>query len=349
MKKIYLFIALFSCVLFSCGNDEDGMTYAQPVDVGETTQMQAAKEVAEELWATTPLQQQPLNEARTAVFNKIQSLADDCSADFFESYIAALDQSAEMREKYDPMLALYRLSLDHVIDAIKTTTVENGTTCIWQLYNMGYIVKTPSACFGIDINHRWAEKLEPYLDFLCVTHNHKDHYSTALINAMLNAGKPVYSNFVKGGYTSKVNTDYLYKNIKIHVSITDHNNSGLSNFVSVFTFECGDDSGNFTLLHTGDSNFKPEQYTNILPHVNVLIPRYAPNALTENNVIGTGAGQTTPDYVLLSHILELSHVSEEESRWSLKSALERASKLNCANSFVPFWGEKMVWKDDKLN
>ena len=80
-----------------------------------------------------------------------------------------------------------------------------------------------------------------------------------------------------------------------------------------------------------------------------MIPRYAPNALTENNIIGTGAGQTKPDYVLLSHILELSHVSEEESRWSLNSALERAARLNCENSVVPFWGEKLVWKDGKLN
>ena len=349
MKKIYLFIALFACALCSCGSDEDGMTYAQPVEIGETTDMKTAKEVAEALWATTPLQQQPLNAERSEVLKKIQKMADDCTSDFFESYIASLDQSAEIREKYDPMLAFYRLSLDHVINAIKTTTVENGTTCIWQLYNMGYIVKTPTTCFGIDINHRWAEKLEPYLDFLCVTHKHQDHYNTALINAMLNAGKPVYSNWIKGGYTSKENTDYQFNNIKIHVSITDHNNSGLSNFVSVFTFECGDDSGNFTMLHTGDSNFKAAQYTNILQHVNVLIPRYAPNALTENNIIGTGAGQTKPDYVLLSHILELSHESEEESRWSLNSALERASKLNCENSVVPFWGEKLVWKDGKLN
>ncbi len=44
----------------------------------------------------------------------------------------------------------------------------------------------------------------------------------------------------------------------------------------------------FTMLHTGDSNFKATQYTNILPHVNVLIPRYAPNALGENNILGTG-------------------------------------------------------------
>ena len=175
------------------------MTYAQPVEIGETTDMKTAKEVAETLWATTPLQQQPLNAERSEVLKKIQKMADDCTSDFFESYIASLDQSAEMREKYDPMLAFYRLSLDHVINAIKTTTVENGTTCIWQLYNMGYIVKTPTTCFGIDINHRWAEKLEPYLDFLCVTHKHQDHYNTALINAMLNAGKPVYSNWIKGG------------------------------------------------------------------------------------------------------------------------------------------------------
>jgi hypothetical protein len=33
----------------------------------------------------------------------------------------------------------------------------------------------------------------------------------------------------------------------------------------------------------------------------------------------------------------------------LNSALERASKLNCENSVVPFWGEKLVWKDGKLN
>ena len=152
MKKIYLFIALFACALCSCGSDEDGMTYAQPVEIGETTDMKTAKEVAEALWATTPLQQQPLNAERSEVLKKIQKMADDCTSDFFESYIASLDQSAEMREKYDPMLAFYRLSLDHVINAIKTTTVENGTTCIWQLYNMGYIVKTPTTCFGIDIN-----------------------------------------------------------------------------------------------------------------------------------------------------------------------------------------------------
>ena len=82
---------------------------------------------------------------------------------------------------------------------------------------------------------------------------------------------------------------------------------------------------------------------------NVLIPRYAPNALTENNILGTGAGQVQPDYVLLSHILEMAHAGVDASRWSLDMALERASKINCDQTYVPMWGEKMVWKNGKLN
>ena len=70
-------------------------------------------------------------------------------------------------------------------------------------------------------------------------------------------------------------------------------------------------------MHVGDSNYKPEQYTNLASHVNVLIPRYAPNALTENNILGSGAGQVEPDYVLLSHILELAHagVMNQDGHW----------------------------------
>lgn len=347
MKKVLLFLVFLILILPSCGNENEKITNAQ-VPGGETTQMKAARIAAEQLWETSPLET-PLGNTRKNILNNIQDMADACSADFYKSYLSCSDENASQRERYEPMLAFCRLTFDHVLEAIKFTNVENGTAYIWNLYNMGYIVKTPSTCFGIDVNHRWAEKLEPYLDFMCVTHNHQDHYNKKLINAMLKAGKPVYSNYIKGGCTSKVSTDYQYKNVKIHVSITDHNNAGLSNFVSVFTFECGDDSGNFTMLHTGDSNFNTTQYTNILPHVNVLITRYAPKALAENNILGTGEGQITPDYVLVSHILELTHIDEEDCRWSLKSALYRASQLNCKRSIVPFWGERLIWKNNKLN
>jgi L-ascorbate metabolism protein UlaG (beta-lactamase superfamily) len=242
------------------------------------------------------------------------------------------------------------------LESIKNDKVENGTVAIYMLYNMGYVIKTPSSCFGIDIYHRWAKKLAPYLDFLCVTHNHADHYSADLIQAMFDANKPVLSNYLKKGtaysYTSTTSNNYTIGKFTIRTAITDHNGTVEGrNFITVFRIECGDDAGNFTLLHVGDSNYQTVQFTNVQGAVDVLIPRYAPvpHGLNENNIIGTGTGQVQPGYVLLSHILELSHGDVAGSRWPLDMALERASKINCEKTYVPMWGEKLVWKNGKLN
>ena len=345
---LYLFLfvmAGFFCV--ACGGDE-AVTTPPEEENNQTSQQEEAAGILQSLWNTTPLS--PQDNERLQVFDKIQGLADLCSADYFEDYLNSSDQLAESKEKYDVLLSVYRQAFDRVLDEVANDVVEEGTAHIWMLYNMGYVIKTPSGCFAIDIMHRWADKLEPYLDFLCVTHNHQDHYDEGLIEAMLEAGKPVLSNYIAEGkvYTSTVQTTYTIGNFSIRTSITDHNNSGLSNFVTVFTIDCGADSNHLTLMHTGDSNYKPSQYTNILGSVNILIPRYAPNALTENNIIGTGSGQTQPDYVLLSHILELTHISAEESRWSLPMALERASQIQCDQTYVPMWGEKLVWKNNAL-
>lgn len=350
----WIFIGCLVLCLFSCGSNSDGDGTLPPsqeeVD-GLSKQQQEAQNLMNKLWMYPPLQGAPLKPDRMSALNEIQELADKCSATYFSDYLSCMDEKAESIEKYDVLLSCYRLAIDKVIQEIKEDKVENRTSHIWLLYNMGYIVKTPSGCFGIDLMHRWAEKLAPHLDFLCITHNHQDHYDNELITAMLEAGKPVLSNYIKQGkeYTSAVPANYTIKNFTIRTSITDHNNSGLSNFVTVFSIDCGADSGHFTLMHTGDSNYKPAQFTNIPGTVDLLIPRYAPNALTENNIIGNKDGQTLPSYVLLSHILELTHVSEEESRWSIASALERASKIHCDQTYVPMWGEKMIWKNNKLN
>ena len=338
----YFLFCLLAIGLASCSDDDnndkktgyEGILTELAAKVDATTQ---------QLWGTSPL---IVNTERADALSTIQGYADKCLDDYFISFLNGFDQASMSMEKSEPILYYYRSAFDRVMDGIKNSKVENGTAEIWLLYNMGYIVKTPSGCFAIDISHRWAKELAPYIDFLCVTHKHSDHYSTDLIQAMFDLGKPVLSNYLK-------DTTYPYTakgdKFKIRTCITDHNNSGLSNFVTIFQIDCGDDAGNFVFMHVGDSNFKPEQYTNIAPHVNVLIPRYAPNALTENNILGTGAGQVQPDYVLLSHILEMAHAGVDASRWSLDMALERASKINCDQTYVPMWGEKMVWKNGKLN
>lgn len=340
---MYILVLIFisSLSVWACDEDKDD---SKP-STGGNLQTNDSKEVAENLWSTSPFD---VNGLRIKTFDRIQEYADTCSASYFKNYLGSSEQACEMIEQFDPMLNFYRLSFDKVLSEVQETEVENGTSVIWLLYNMGYIIKTPSGCFGIDISHRYADKFAPYLDFLCVTHNHSDHYDSKLIQLMLEEDKPVLSNYLNLSenykYTSTTPTTYVIGNFKITTNITDHN-STLTNFVTTYQINCGEDGGHLVLMHVGDSNYKISQYTVTEP-INVFIPRYAPNALAENNVLGS---VVTPDYSLLSHILELAHAGVEESRWSMQLGLDRASKLNCENSIMPFWGEKLVWKDGVLN
>jgi hypothetical protein len=346
MAKIYLYIVLFLFTTFfvtACNSSND-------VVVPPNEKQDDASKLMQRLWQTSPLL---MNTERQAVLDEIQNHADNCPATYFKSYLNSLDAACESLEKTNDILGCYRYAFDRILEEVKSEPVEEGKVVIWMLYNMGYIVKTSSGCFGIDIYHRWAEKLAPSLDFLCITHNHQDHYNKELMQAMFDAHKPVLSNYFKKEsgyeYTSTRDNQYVIGGFSIKTAITNHNETAEGkDFVTVFRIDCGKDTGNFTLLHVGDSNYKPSQFTNVLGHVHVLIPRYAPNALTENNIIGTGTGKIQPDYVLLSHILELSHDGVEGSRWPLDMALERASKIDCENTYVPMWGEKLVWKNGIL-
>lgn len=339
-KFLYALIFLLSAVFFiGCSGDDN----PNPEPVLPPSRNEA-KEAMEKLWSTSSLNH---NTKRLEAFDAIQKYADLCSSTYFNNYQKSLDTAAANMEKYDPILTCYRLSFDKVLEDIKSAQVENHTTVMWNLYNMGYIIKTLKGCFGIDINHRYAEKLEPYLDFLCVTHNHSDHYSTELIEKMFGANKPVISNYLKNAdypYTTKGTKAFTIGSFTVTTNITDHNTS-LKNFVTTFQIDCGNDGGDLVLMHVGDSNYEPEQY-NIIKPINIFIARYAPNELQENRIIGN---KVTPNYVLLSHILELAHAGAEESRWSIKMGLERVSKINCDKTILPFLGEKLIWKNEKLN
>lgn len=341
-KFLYLIILLLSVVFFTgcSGNDEP---IPEPIPT-PTPAADEAKAVMEKLWSTSSLNH---NAKRKEAFDAIQGYTDLCSSTFFNNYLKSLDAAAENTEKYTPALTCYRASFDRILEEIKATQVERGTTVMWNLYNMGYIVKTSNGSLGIDICHRYAEKLEPYLDFLCITHNHSDHYNTELINKMFENNKPVISNYLKSTdypYTTKSTKTFTISGFTVTTNITDHNSS-LKNFVTTFQIDCGSDGGNLVFMHVGDSNYKPEQY-NIIKPVDILIARYAPNALSENNVIGS---VVTPKYVFLSHILELSHAGVDESRWPIAMGLERASKINCDNTLLPFWGERLVWRNGSLH
>ena len=326
------------------------------IPVTQVAYTNAAIKTLSDLWKTSIFQSSPLDEKSTrySLLMDIETMCNNLSRDEFQTYLAMQDAAAAKEEASKDILALYNFAYEHVLSDIQTTKVENGTAVIWMLYNSGYIVKTPSVTFGLDINHRYAVKFAPYLDFLCVSHSDSDHIDNALMNEMDKAGKPVLSNFHNANpYCATAPTTYTIGDIKITTSITDESTTDLY-CTTVHRIKCGEDAGGFEIIHTGDSSYDRTQFKECLDgsKTNVLILRYASTA--EKNIIGTLQGQTVPDYVLLSHVEELRHYPDQ----SPKRAGIAQALTNMGNTFkgtavegkcyLPFWGEKMVWKNGKL-
>lgn len=341
MKKTFI-LMLSACLMMACGKPSSETPGTNPTTETKTDGLKQL----ELLWKTSPLIQ---STERTNCQEKLQAYADACSSTAFKNLLSSDQNKYTLTVKYDNILSCYDAAFERVLSALKEGKPSKGEVNIWLLYNMGYIIQTPSKTFGLDIYHYRAAELAPYLDFIGSTHVHQDHKSEPLMAAMYKAGKPVLSNYFEPEknyvYTASVTKDYEFGACKIHTFITKHNNSTTNVPVTVFQIDCGEDAGGLVLMHSGDSNFIASEY-DVTEKINVYIPRYAPNALAENQVIGQ---VFQPDYVLLSHILELSHKDIYDSRWSFELALERASKIDCEKTYVPFWGEKLVWKNGKLN
>ena len=342
MRRIPVILPALLVMAISCTEKEAGPDTGN--GAGDGTRQ--VPEVMKDLWETSPADKDMT--ARMEAFGSIQKYADECSDLTFSKYLEADDRLAASLAMSVPILECYDAAFDRVLEGVAKTSPAEGEVHIWMLYNMGYVIKTPSGCFGIDIYHRRGAELAPYLDFYASTHVHQDHRCDALADAMIEAGKPVLTNWLdRPGYswTSTSAEDYEIGGFSIHTFITRHNNGDTNVPVTVFQISCGEDTDHFTLLHSGDSNFIADEY-DVTADIDVYIPRYAPNALTENNVIGK---VFSPDYVLLSHILELSHADPSVSRWTLEQGLERASELDCEKTYMPFWGETAIWKDGELN
>lgn len=288
-----------------------------------------------------------LNEERLLLLDKIQTYSDSMDKSIFLRYMESSNEASIEMESEVPIIYFYKEAFDKVLYELQNTVVEKGTAVVWLLYNMGFIIKTPSGSFAMDIDHRWAEQLEPYLDFLCATHNHRDHQNAELMDAMNIKGKPVLSNFYiqDEEYCSKGSNSYKIGNFTIHTSLTDHL-SNIDDFNTVFRVECGEDAGDFSILHSGDSGFKPERFINVQGPVSMVILRYG--ATNESNILGTGEGQVETNYAALSHLIELRHSPWPHGQASIPVTLGNLPKVKCKNTFLPFWGEKMTFKNGEM-
>ncbi len=96
---------------------------------------------------------------------------------------------------------LHEHAMNRVFSELQNSKPEVGELAVWKLYNMGFIVKSANHTIGFDLwpgaistqlyTPEQLKTLVSELDLLLISHEHRDHFSTQLVQAMLQAGKPV--------------------------------------------------------------------------------------------------------------------------------------------------------------
>lgn len=96
------------------------------------------------------------------------------------------------------MLRHLNIKRDEVFDFLASPRPAGDELQLIKLYSSGFVLRTKNSCMGFDIVYNYAygdtqriDELVEYLDVLCVTHGHGDHFDSVLAKKMLAAGKPV--------------------------------------------------------------------------------------------------------------------------------------------------------------
>ncbi len=296
---------------------------------------QGVEELANTLWNKTSYR--AITPERKEAMMKMQRYADALpDTQFGEYYRCSEGCAKESALEGWGILQFYNLALEKLLKEIPATEVKDDEIIVWQLYNMGYVVKTSEQCFGVDIHHKHAQRIAPLIDFLCITHNHSDHQRKSLTAEMARLGKPVYSNFLDNGYKLKGGERFSIGNIEIENWLADHN-AATPKFVTCYQISClAKDGKPFTFFFTGDS-YSHEQMNPTRP-IDVFVPHLAvglnmPKAIEKLN----------PQTVLMSHILELAH-HINKWRWSYAYGINQCELQKRERVYLPVWGEKIEFK-----
>ena len=237
--------------------------------------------------------------------------------------------------------ALQRLddAFDKVLAEMKSTVITDKPA-VWLVYNMGVIVKTKESCFSIDLKHRRAPEIAPFLDFALITHNHGDHYTEEFYRAMNGAGKTVISNFKDnygtknwsrdGGY-ARVPKAFRLKDTEIRTSLTDHNNY-LVDFTTAFEIHIG----KYVIYHSGDCSNVEKLNPTSSPDLWILHPRCGMK-------VEDGVRKFHPALTAIAHLNELGH-ARDRWRWSWAEGFKAKAAAEAAGgaAIVPVWGERIV-------
>ena len=247
-------------------------------------------------------------------------------------------------------LYFYRQAFNKVLKEVRSTKVAEGTVVLWNVYNMGYVVKTPTQTFGIDIVHKHIEELAPVLDFMLITHKHNDHGDNHSRNQMAAHGVKAIAGFelakpciwqgklLAWEFVDEIDSIQI-GDITINCRRVDHNKTEKGKkFVTTYEIDCGPKSGNTVIFHTGDAH-----------NYNQLEVVQKPDLFIFHMAVGLNIQKALdklhPEYALFSHAWELAH-KVDKYRWTIDDVLKTVHNVTGHDSsrlLYPCWGDKIVY------
>ena len=274
---------------------------------------------------------------RMKAMEEVQSVMNRFTNSDWKAYRAITDVAESAKAEQSGVPYYLRQAANKVCKEVRTTKVKEGTVAVWLLYNMGYIVKTPTAVFGVDIYTKYVDEVADLIDFVMITHRHGDHCYLPFLRAMTAKGKAVYAAFeLEGVDVTKVEHGALYEvgSVKFRTTLGDHNKK-LRNYVASYEINCGVNTNNTIIYHTGDSN----NYKQLLPEqpVDIFIFHMAVGLNMQAAI-----DQIQPRLAFLSHNQELGH-RIDKWRWTFHDALKIKNKLRHDHLWIPCWGERVVY------
>ena len=271
----------------------------------------------------------------------LQAAGDRLTALDYRDYARSWATNALLADRLEaqhPVLGYLRDALAAAADDIRRTRVREGLA-VWFLYNMGYVFKTPCACFGIDLDGRGLERLAPDLDFLLASHEHGDHVHEPLVLAMLAQGKPVVTRWFPGSLLANQCTHLVFGEIQVRIEIGDHHYEQPRQRDNMLMFEvdCGPAAGHAVVYHSGDNSQikkirSARRVDLFIPHVSVGLP------------IADAIRKMDPGMTFVSHVMELGHspLPPHAWRWRYDYAFETIRDIPERKAAVLTWGERWL-------
>ena len=239
-------------------------------------------------------------------------------------------------------IPFYKSMIEKAIQEIKAENVTRGAT-IWQIYNHGFVVKTPSKTFGFDLKDYYNTNtfldLANILDARFISHEHRDHYSISLINEMKAIDKPVVGPAEWSLVPVKMNSGDT-RDIA-GLSVTAH--YGLHS-APVRQFEVVTSEG-LKFLHTGDN-----QTSETLPDVGDIDVMLLNGWINESGTtswiegIRIAINKMKPETTLPGHILELGHIGGR-SALTYRDIIAADDGTLASDYYLLAWGERYHYKN----